>query len=102
MAREGDLSCAFNATVYGANLKEVPAIVEWGREHIDIAHVLVFIAFRALTGDLRFDYFVGEKRIDEGKLVVLQADGRAHRHHGARHRRGDPHVRSGRSSPAPT
>ena len=69
VAREGDLSCAFNATVYGANLKEVPAIVEWGREHIDIAHVLVFIAFRALTGDLRFDYFVGEKRIDAGKLV---------------------------------
>jgi len=69
VAREGDLSCAFNATVYGANLKEVPAIVEWGREHIDIAHVLVFIAFRALTGDLRFDYYVGEKRIDEGKLV---------------------------------
>ncbi len=68
-AKEGDLSCAFNATVYGANLKEVPAIVEWGREHIDIAHVLVFIAFRALTGDLRFDYYVGEKRIDEHRLV---------------------------------
>lgn len=69
VAREGDLSCAFNATVYGANLGQVPAIVEWGREHIDIAQVLVFIAFRALTGDLRFDYYVGEKRIDEGRLV---------------------------------
>jgi len=69
VAKEGGLSCAFNATVYGANLEEVPAIVEWGKEHIDIAHVLVFIAFRALTGDLRFNYFVGEKNIDEGKLV---------------------------------
>ena len=69
VAKAGGLSCAFNATVYGANLAEVPAIVEWGREHIDIAHVLVFIAFRALTGDLRFDYFVGDKPIDAGKLV---------------------------------
>jgi hypothetical protein len=69
VAKEGGLSCAFNATVYGANLAEVPAIVEWGREHIDIAHVLVFIAFRALTGDLRFDYFVGDRPIDAGRLV---------------------------------
>jgi MoaA/NifB/PqqE/SkfB family radical SAM enzyme len=69
LAEEGGLSCAFNATVYGANLAQVPAILEWGREHIDIAHVLVFIAFRALTGDGRFDYFVGEERIDAGKLV---------------------------------
>lgn len=60
-AEEGGISCAFNATVYDENLDEVADVVNWGRDHIDIVHVLVFIAIRAVEGDGRFDYWVGDR-----------------------------------------
>lgn len=64
IASVGGLSCSFNSTVYEDTLPYVPDIVAWGQEHIDIVHVLVFIAFRAgmLGGDL--DYYVGGEKID--------------------------------------
>jgi hypothetical protein len=64
IAEVGDLSCAFNSTVYEDTLASVPDIVAWGAEHIDIVHVLVFIAFRAAELDGAFDYYVGGERVD--------------------------------------
>ncbi|MFQ5679943.1 MAG: radical SAM protein [Gemmatimonadota bacterium] len=64
VAEVGGLSCAFNATVYGDTLKEVPEIVDWGQRHIDIVHVLVFIAFRAGVVGGNFDYYANGRRID--------------------------------------
>jgi MoaA/NifB/PqqE/SkfB family radical SAM enzyme len=69
VAAEGGLTCSFNATVYGKNLSDVPEIVQWGQRHIDIVQVLVFIAFRAIEGDQRFDYYVGEKKIQTNRLA---------------------------------
>jgi hypothetical protein len=63
IAEVGGLSCAFNSTVYEDTLESVPDIVAWGAEHIDIVHVLVFIAFRAALIDGAFDYYVRGKRI---------------------------------------
>jgi molybdenum cofactor biosynthesis enzyme MoaA len=54
LAEVGDISCAFNATVYEDTLKDVPEVVAWGQKHIDIVHILVFIAFRA--GSMRKGY----------------------------------------------
>lgn len=68
-ASVGGLSCAFNATVYDENLEQLAGIVDWGREHIDIVHVLVFIAIRAVEGDGRFDYYVGERKIETRPLA---------------------------------
>lgn len=64
LAEVGGISCAFNATVYGHTLKDVPAIVEWGQEHIDIVNILVFIAFRAAPVHKGYDYLVGGKKVD--------------------------------------
>jgi hypothetical protein len=64
VARVGGISCAFNATVYGDTLHEVPEVVAWGQEHIDIVHVLVFIAFRAGVVGGDFEYYVGGRSID--------------------------------------
>lgn len=64
LAEVGGLSCAFNATVYENTLKDVPAIVAWGQEHIDIVHILVFIAYRAAPVYKGYEYFVGGKAID--------------------------------------
>lgn len=64
VAEAGGISCAFNATVYEDTLQHVPALVEWGQKHIDIVHVLVFIAYRAAPVQKGFDYYVGGKKID--------------------------------------
>ncbi|HXG01367.1 MAG TPA: radical SAM protein [Bacteroidota bacterium] len=69
LAQVGGLSCAFNATVYEHTLKDVPAIVEWGQRHIDIVHILVFIAYRAAPIQQGYDYFVGGNKIDMSPIA---------------------------------
>jgi pyruvate-formate lyase-activating enzyme len=64
LADAGGISCAFNATVYEHTLKDVPAILAWGQEHIDIVHILVFIAYRAAPVKKGFKYMVGGSEID--------------------------------------
>ncbi len=44
IADVGELSCAFNSTVYDDTLESVPDLVEWAQRHIDIVHTLVFLA----------------------------------------------------------
>ncbi|UCC83781.1 MAG: radical SAM protein [Gemmatimonadota bacterium] len=60
----GGLSCAFNSTVYEDTMESVPDVVAWGAQHIDIVHVLVFIAFRAALINGDFDYYVRGERIE--------------------------------------
>jgi pyruvate-formate lyase-activating enzyme len=74
LAEVGELSCAFNSTVYGDTLQHVPAIVEWGQKHMDIVHILVFIAFRAAVVESEFDYYAGAERIDMGPIVYSAPD----------------------------
>ena len=64
LAEVGGISCAFNATVYERTLKDVPEIVAWAQEHIDIVHILVFIAYRAAPVKKGYKYMVGAKEID--------------------------------------
>ncbi len=68
IAEVGGLSCAFNSTVYEDTLEAVPEVVAWGERHIDLVHVLVFIAFRAAIVGGAFDYYVGGERIDFGGI----------------------------------
>lgn len=74
LAEVGGLSCAFNSTVYGDTLQYVPDIVEWGQKHIDIVHVLVFIAFRAAVLEKEFDYYAGAEKIDMSPIVYSILD----------------------------
>jgi len=69
LAKEGNISCAFNATVYGDTLQYVPDIVEWGQKHIDKVHVLVFIAYRAAICGGEFEYYAGGKQIDMREIA---------------------------------
>jgi pyruvate-formate lyase-activating enzyme len=64
VAGVGGLACSFNATVYGDTLEEVPDVVAWGQEHIDIVHTLVFIAFRQGMLNGEFDYYAHGQKID--------------------------------------
>lgn len=68
VARAGGLSCAFNATVYEDTLRYVPDLVQWAQDHIDIVHVMVFIAYREAVASA-FDYYAGGTKIDPKPLV---------------------------------
>jgi len=75
LADAGDISCAFNATVYEHTLKDVPEIVAWGQKHIDIVHILVFIAYRAAPIYKGFDYLVGGQKVDMTPIAyAIQED----------------------------
>jgi len=69
LAGVGGLSCAFNSTVYADTLQHVPDIVAWGQEHIDIVHVLVFIAIRAAVLESKYDYYAGGEKVDMSPIV---------------------------------
>ncbi len=70
VADEGDLSVAFNATVYSHTLDSVPALVDWARDHIDLVHTMVFILFRTSSQD-DFDYYADGKLVDVERLVYF-------------------------------
>ena len=69
LAEVGGISCAFNATVYEHTLQYVPEIVEWGQKHIDIVHILVFIAYRAAPVHKGYDYLVGGQKVDMSPIM---------------------------------
>ncbi len=64
IASVGGLSCAFNSTVYDDTLDSVPSLVEWSAKHIDIVHVMVFIAFRAALLRDAYDYYIDGTKVD--------------------------------------
>lgn len=73
VASVGGMSVAFNSTVYRHTLSQVPALVAWAREHIDIVHSMVFILFRTMSQD-DFDYYANGERIDIERLVYFGQD----------------------------
>ena len=76
LAEEGGISCAFNATVYDHTLKDVPALVGWAQEHIDIVHIMVFIAYRAAPIYEGYEYFVGGRKVDMSPIAYAIDKGR--------------------------
>jgi len=68
LADVGNISCAFNSTVYEDTMKYIPSMVKWAQEHIDIVHVMVFILYRAVNNE-KVDFYLGPKKIDMGELV---------------------------------
>jgi len=64
LAQAGNIACSFNATVSAGTLHEVPAMVDWARQHADLVQTMVFILFRSpeLTGD--FDFYAKGRKID--------------------------------------
>lgn len=69
IAEVGDLSCAFNSTVYQDTFQYIPEMVARAQEHIDIVHVMVFILFREAVIAGPYDYYVGGQKVDMTSLV---------------------------------
>lgn len=68
LADAGNISCAFNSTVYEDTMKYVPELAKWAEKNIDIVQVMVFILYRAVNNNL-MDFYVGPRKIDMNDLV---------------------------------
>lgn len=64
----GDISVAFNATIYPETKQYIPYLTEWAAQHISIVSSMVFILFRTTRED-QFDYFAGDQKIKLDDLV---------------------------------
>jgi hypothetical protein len=74
IAEVGDLSCAFNSTVYDDTLDTVPDLVDWAQRHIDIVHVIVFIAYRAALLGGPWDYYIRGKKVEFDDVPYSYSD----------------------------
>jgi hypothetical protein len=68
LAEAGNISCAFNSTVYEDTMQYVPELVKWGQNHIDKVQVMVFILYRAVN-NAKVDFYLGPKKVDMGEFV---------------------------------
>jgi organic radical activating enzyme len=68
LADEGNISCAFNSTVYEDTMQYVPEMAKWAEKNIDIVQVMVFILYRAVNNN-RVDFYLGPKKINMDNLV---------------------------------
>ncbi|MDH7516596.1 MAG: radical SAM protein [Bacteroidota bacterium] len=74
LAAEGNITCSFNATVYPDTLKDIPLILRWAQEHIDIVHVVVFILYRNARLASGFHYYVGAQRVELDGIAYGRPD----------------------------
>jgi MoaA/NifB/PqqE/SkfB family radical SAM enzyme len=68
LAKEKNISCSFNSTVYEDTMKFIPVMAEWAKKNIDIVHVMVFILYRAVNNN-KVDFYYGPNKIDMSQLV---------------------------------
>jgi MoaA/NifB/PqqE/SkfB family radical SAM enzyme len=68
LAEAGNISCAFNSTVYEDTMHYVPELVQWAQKNIDKVQVMVFILYRAVNNEA-VDFYLGPKKIDMNELV---------------------------------
>ncbi|UCG87902.1 MAG: radical SAM protein [Gemmatimonadota bacterium] len=61
---EGDLTCAFNTTIFPDTLACVPEIVDWAVGVPDRVQVLTLICVRMANAEAPYDYYVGGRPVD--------------------------------------
>lgn len=74
VASVGGMTAIFGMTVYPTNVDQVPEVVRWANEHIDIVHGLVFITFRGAPMDGSYNYFVNGQQISNTDLTYTTED----------------------------
>lgn len=73
VAAEGGLTCAFNSTVFRDTMDDVPMMIRWAQEHIDIVHSMVFIMFRTARSQ-EFAYLAGERKVGTDELAYYDQE----------------------------
>ncbi len=64
----GNISCAFNSTIYEDTVQYIPELLNWAHDNIDKVQVMVFILYRAVNNQ-NYDYYLGPKKINMEELV---------------------------------
>lgn len=64
VAKEGGMVCAFNQTVSGDTLHQVPEMIRWAERYPDIVDTMVFILFRAPSLSADWDFFVQGRQVN--------------------------------------
>ena len=70
---EGNLTCAFNTTIFPDALEYVPDIVEWAIRNSDRVHILTLIAVRMINPNWPFDFYVGNTKVDISSMAYHSA-----------------------------
>jgi MoaA/NifB/PqqE/SkfB family radical SAM enzyme len=68
LAEAGNISCAFNSTVYEDTMHYIPEMVKWAEDNIDKVQVMVFIIYRAVD-NAKMDFYLGPQKINMDDLV---------------------------------
>ncbi len=68
-AGEGQISCAFNATIYRDTVPDIPVLAKWALDNIDIVQTMVYILFRSIKTRAGFDTYVAGAPVDASALV---------------------------------
>lgn len=75
VASVGDMYCSFGCTIYPSNIGEIPEIVEWANDNIDIVNGLVFITYSGGVTNEDLTYTVGGETVSaQGELSYGDAD----------------------------
>jgi len=74
VAKVGGILTSFNSTVYGSTFHEIPDLVDWAQQHMDIVHTMVFITYREAILNDQYDYLVAGEKVDPSKLVYSQEE----------------------------
>jgi sulfatase maturation enzyme AslB (radical SAM superfamily) len=66
--KTGKVQCGFHTTVYRSNISEIPRILEWGMQNLNIVQHFSFIAYRSAPADGMLSFFAGGKKIPTDQL----------------------------------
>ena len=69
----GGLTVSFNATIFEHTLKDVPMLLDWAAQHIDLVNIMVLILFRT-TRTSQFDYLAEGQKVDPSTFVYYDED----------------------------
>ena len=73
ISEAGNISCAFNSTVYEDTMQYIPELVKWAEDNIDKVQVMVFIIYRAVDNQ-KMDFYLGPKKIEMNQLVYNEEE----------------------------
>jgi pyruvate-formate lyase-activating enzyme len=72
VAEVGGIYVVFNSTVYPSTYHEIPDIVRWGVQHMDIVNGLVFITYRTATTEQSLAMDSASQVVDFSKLSYIR------------------------------
>lgn len=69
-AGQGQVACAFNATIYPDTLEYIPALTRWAHENMGLVNTMVYILYRSIIwSEDDWDVYVKGKKVETQDLT---------------------------------